>query len=143
MEFPCFSLDWPHSIQASYSFKILNILEIFFITGVGSSNGVRASIHNGFWIWKLLILAFLCVTTFVIPVILHHIWASSLPNNPCTIPCVISGGYFLIPNHVAFDIPTTGQVQSEIINDVIIFLRLAQWHQQLSQKKCGYFFQPI
>ena len=29
---------------------------------------MRASIHNGFWMWKLLILSFLCVTTFVIPV---------------------------------------------------------------------------
>lgn len=55
-------------------YKVSFGISMFFIglatlnTGVGSSNGVRASIHNGFWIWKLLILAFLCVTTFVIPV---------------------------------------------------------------------------
>ena len=41
--------------------------------GVGSSSGVRASIHNGFWVWKLLVLAFLCVTTFVIPVVFSSI----------------------------------------------------------------------
>ena len=35
---------------------------------MGSSSGVRASIHNGFWVWKLLVLSLLCVTTFVIPV---------------------------------------------------------------------------
>lgn len=32
------------------------------------SVGVRASLHNGFWAWKLLVLMFLCATTFVIPV---------------------------------------------------------------------------
>ena len=35
---------------------------------MSSSSGVRASIHNGFWAWKLLLVSLLCVTTFVVPV---------------------------------------------------------------------------
>jgi len=55
-------------------YKVSFGISVFFTglalvsVGVTSSTGVRASIHNGFWAWKLAILALLCVTTFVIPV---------------------------------------------------------------------------
>jgi len=55
-------------------YKVSFGISMFFIglallsVGVTSSTGVRASIHNGFWAWKGLLLCLLCVTTFVIPV---------------------------------------------------------------------------
>ena len=52
------------SFGISVFFTGLSLLSV----GVTSSTGVRASIHNGLWAWKVAILALLCVTTFVIPV---------------------------------------------------------------------------
>ena len=36
--------------------------------GVTSSKGVRAAIHNGFWFFKILVMAALIITIFVIPI---------------------------------------------------------------------------
>ena len=54
--------------KVSFSVGFFFLLMCFLTIGVTSSKGVRAAIHNGFWFFKILLMAALLVTIFVIPI---------------------------------------------------------------------------
>ncbi|XP_023331453.1 serine incorporator 5 [Eurytemora carolleeae] len=54
--------------KVSFGISVFFCFLAFLNIGVTSSVGLRAATHNGFWVWKVLLLILLCVTTFVVPV---------------------------------------------------------------------------
>lgn len=64
--------------KISFSVTLFYLLMSMLTIGVTSSKGARACIHNGFWLFKLLLIATIIVATFVIPIshtdTLHSGW---------------------------------------------------------------------
>ena len=64
--------------KISFSVTLFYLLMSVLTLGVTSSKGARACIHNGFWFFKLLLIATIIVATFVIPIshtdTLHSGW---------------------------------------------------------------------
>ena len=64
--------------KISFSVTFFYLLMSILTLGVASSKGARACIHNGFWFFKLLLIATIIVATFVVPIshtdTLHSGW---------------------------------------------------------------------
>ena len=64
--------------KISFSVTFFYLLMSMVTFGVTSSKGARACVHNGFWFFKLLLIASIIVATFVIPIshtdTLHSGW---------------------------------------------------------------------